>query len=115
MADQFSERTQGMINEFGENRFPSTFKDWKGIGDVSQKALKAQGITEPVQLLGHFLMLKMNADTFEAFLEKAGVASAYKRSVRAQLQEWCQIHDVRLGESDLPEIASLTVTDADEK
>ena len=33
--------------------------------------LQAQGITEPVQLLGHFLMLKMNPVTFEAFLDKA--------------------------------------------
>ena len=70
-ADQFSERTMQMIADFGENRFPCNFGDWKGIGAVSQKGLEAQEITEPVQLLGHFLMLKMNPVTFEAFLDKA--------------------------------------------
>ena len=82
-----------VIADFGENRFPCNFGDWQGIGAVSKKGLDAQGITEPVQLLGHFLMLKKNPVTFEAVLDKAGVAAA--QSIRAQLQEWCQIHDVR--------------------
>ena len=45
--------------------------DRGGAGCALTGARQAQGITEPVQLLGHFLMLKMNADTFEAFLDKA--------------------------------------------
>ena len=84
-----------MIADFGENRFPCNFGDWQGIGAVSKKGLEAQGIAEPVQLLGHFLMLKKNPVTFEAFLDKAGVVAAAAQSIRAQLQEWCQIHDVR--------------------
>jgi hypothetical protein len=82
-----------MIAYFGESRFPGNFGDWPGIGAVSKKALEAQGIAEPVQLLGHFLMLKKNPVTFEAFLDKAGVVVA--PLIRAQLQEWCQIHDLR--------------------
>lgn len=84
-----------MIAYFGENRFPCNFGDWQGIGAVSKKALEAHGIAEPVQLLGHFLMLKKNPVTFEAFLDKAGVVAAPAQLIRAQLQEWCQIHDLR--------------------
>ncbi len=84
-----------MITYFGESRFPCNFGDWPGIGAVSKKALAAQGIAEPVQLLGHFLMLKKNPVTFEAFLDKAGVVAAAAQLILAQLQEWCQIHDVR--------------------
>ena len=84
-----------MIAYFGENRFPCTFGDWQGIGAVSKKALEAQRIAEPVQLLGHFLMLKKNPVTFEAFLDRAGVVAAPAQLIRAQLQEWCQIHDLR--------------------
>ena len=84
-----------LIAYFGENRFPCNFGDWQGIGAASKKGLAAQGIAEPVQLLGHFLMLRKNPVTFEAFLDKAGVAAAAARLIRAQLQEWCQIHDVR--------------------
>lgn len=94
-SNPFSERTMQMIADFGENRFPCNFGDWQGIGAVSKKGLEAQGIAEPVQLLGHFLMLKKNPVTFEAFLDKAGVVAAAAQSIRAQLQEWCQIHDVR--------------------
>ena len=82
-----------MIADFGENRLPCNFGEWQGIGAVSKKGLKARGITEPVQLLGHFLVLKKNPVTFEAFLDEAGVVAA--QSIRAQLQAWCQIHDVR--------------------
>lgn len=85
-----------MIADFGESRFPCNFGEWQGIGAASKKGLEAQGITEPVQLLGHFLMLKKDPATFEALLDKAGVVAAAARSIRAQLQEWCQIHDVRV-------------------
>jgi hypothetical protein len=94
-SNHFSERTMQMIAYFGENRFPCTFGDWQGIGAVSKKALEAQRIAEPVQLLGHFLMLKKNPVTFEAFLDRAGVVAAPAQLIRAQLQEWCQIHDLR--------------------
>ena len=95
-SNLFSERTMQVIADFGENRFPCNFGDWQGIGAVSKKGLDAQGITEPVQLLGHFLMLKKNPVTFEAFLDKAGVVTSAAQSIRAQLQEWCHIHDVRV-------------------
>jgi hypothetical protein len=94
-SNHFGERTMQMITWFGESRFPCNFGDWQGIGAVSKKALAAQGIAEPVQLLGHFLMLKKNPVTFEAFLDKAGVVAAAAQLILAQLQEWCQIHDVR--------------------
>ena len=84
-----------MVADFGESRFPCNFGDWQGIGAVSKKGLKGAGITEPVQLLGHFLVLKKDPVTFEAFLDKAGVVAASAQSIRAQLQEWCQTHDVR--------------------
>jgi hypothetical protein len=84
-----------MIADFGESRFPCNFGEWQGIGAASKKGLEAHGITEPVQLLGHFLMLKKDPATFDALLDKAGVVAASARSIRAQLQEWCQIHDVR--------------------
>jgi hypothetical protein len=93
--DHFSDRTVQMITDFGENRFPRNFRDWKGIGAVSKKGLDAQGIVEPVQLLGHFLMLKKDPVPFEALLAKAGVVATAAQSIRAQLQEWCLIHDVR--------------------
>jgi hypothetical protein len=82
-----------MISYFGESRFPGNFGDWQGIGAVTKKALEAQGIAEPVQLLGHFLVLKKNPVAFEDFLDKAGVVAA--QLIRAQLQDWCQIHDLR--------------------
>ena len=96
-SNPFSECTMQMIADFkfGENRFPCNFGDLQGIGAVSKKGLEAQGIAEPVQLPGHFLMLKKNPVTFEALLDKAGVVAAAAQSIRAQLQEWCQIHDVR--------------------
>ena len=80
------------IADFGESRFPCNFRDWKGIGTASQRGLQAQGITEPVQLLGHFLALRMHAAAFEELLHEAGVVAA--PLIRAQLQEWCRIHDV---------------------
>ena len=96
-SNPFSECTMQMIADFkfGENRFPCNFGGWQGIGAASKKCLEAQGITEPVQLLGHFLVLKKDPGTFEAFLDKAGVVAAAAQSIRAQLQEWCQIHDLR--------------------
>ena len=54
-----------MIADYGENRLPCNFGDWKGIGAASQKGLAARGITEPVQLLGHSLVAKMNPVAFE--------------------------------------------------
>ena len=83
-----------MRTDFGESRFPCNFGGWQGIGAVSKRGLEAQGITEPLQLLGHFLVLKKDPATFEAFLHKAGVVAASAQSIRAQLQEWCQTHDV---------------------
>ena len=94
LADQGAaeDGTTRAIADFGESRFPCSFGGWRGIGAASQRGLEAQGITEPVQLLGRFLSLKMDAAAFEALLRDAGVASA--ALIRAQLQEWCQIHDV---------------------
>ena len=83
-----------MVTDFGESRLPCNFGGWQGIGAASKKCLEAHGITEPVQLLGHFLVLKKDPGTFEAFLDKAGVVAASAQSIRAQLQEWCQTHDV---------------------
>ena len=62
------ERTTRMIADYGENRLPCNVGDWKGIGAASQKGLAARGITEPVQLLGHSLVAKMNPVAFEALL-----------------------------------------------
>ena len=81
-----------MIADFGESRFPCNFGEWQGIGAASKKGLEAHGITEPVQLLGHFLVLRMRAAAFEALLREAGVVAA--PLIRAQLQEWCRIHDL---------------------
>lgn len=86
------EEEAAMIADFGESRFPCSFGDWRGIGAASRRGLATHGITEPVQLLGHFLVLKMDAVAFEALLHDTGVASA--ALIRAQLQEWCQIHDI---------------------
>ena len=96
LADQgepiAADDTMRAIADFGESRFPCSFGDWRGIGAATRRGLATHGITEPVQLLGHFLVLRMDAVAFEALLNDAGVASA--ALVRAQLQEWCQIHDI---------------------
>ena len=84
--------TTRAIADFGESRLPRDFGGWRGIGAASRRGLATHGITEPVQLLGHFLVLKMNPASFEALLRDAGVASA--ALIRAQLQEWCQIHEI---------------------
>ena len=42
---QFSERTKKWIEEFGTGRFPSNWDDWKGIGEVSSKALEVRIIS----------------------------------------------------------------------
>ena len=62
-TDQQSLRSQERAQKFGEREFPQTWKDWDGIGPESADALRAKGVSHPLHLLGHFLMINQDASS----------------------------------------------------
>merc|ERR1711916_159957 len=92
---------QERVETFANYAFPSSWDNWKYMGEVTQQCLAKDGIDEPLQLLGKFLLMRKDVDEFANFLNSLsykGSKIQRARVIGLELLQWCHTHKMLLSD-----------------